>query len=184
MTFGAACPSPQIDASLRTCDSDSSADKSQALSFINLAAWWVPSRHGEHWPQLSSTKNSMAFVAASRALSCWLSTTTAADPIKQPCSCRVSKSSGISANREGNIPPDAPPGRYPYKSCPSSIPPQNSSTNSIREIPAGAILTPGFLTLPLTLKLLRPFRPRLPKLVNHDAPRSKVSRTQYRVSKL
>ena len=46
-------------------------------------------------------------------------TTTAAEPIKQPCSCNVSKSSGILSNFAGSIPPEAPPGKYALNVCPS-----------------------------------------------------------------
>ena len=38
-------------------------------------------------------------------------TTIAADPIKQPYSCTVSKSRGMFPRLAGKIPPDAPPGR-------------------------------------------------------------------------
>ena len=52
-----------------------------SISFTALA---VPTRQGVHWPQLSCAKKRIMFRAASRALSCWLSTMTAADPMKQP----------------------------------------------------------------------------------------------------
>ena len=54
-------------------------------------------------------------------------TTTAAEPIKHPCSCSVSKSRGILSNFAGSIPPEAPPGKYALNVCPSWIPPQYSS---------------------------------------------------------
>jgi hypothetical protein len=38
--------------------------------------------------------------------------TIAADPMKQPYSFKVSKSSAISPIDAGRIPPDAPPGKY------------------------------------------------------------------------
>ena len=109
---------------------------------------------------------------------------TAAEPIKQPYFCSVSKSSGIWFIVAGKIPPDAPPGRYAYKRCPGSIPPQYSSISSCTVIPAGASLTPGLQTRPLTLKLRKPFLPFRPKELNHSGPRSRISLTQYRVSKL
>ena len=53
--------------------------------------------------------------AASTAVSWWFalndSTITAAEPMKPPCGCKVSKSSGTSAKRAGKMPPDAPPGK-------------------------------------------------------------------------
>ena len=39
----------------------------------------------------------------------------AAEPIKHPCSCRVSKSKGTLSMEAGKIPPEAPPGRYALK---------------------------------------------------------------------
>jgi hypothetical protein len=49
--------------------------------------------------------------AAAAAESCCDSTITPAEPMKQPCGCSVSKSSGMSASAAGRMPPDAPPGR-------------------------------------------------------------------------
>ena len=39
------------------------------------------------------------------------STMTAAEPMKQPYGCSVSKSSGMSPIDAGRMPPEAPPGR-------------------------------------------------------------------------
>jgi hypothetical protein len=78
---------------------------------MSFAALPVPTRHGVHWPQLSCSKNRIMLSAASRALSAFDSTMTAADPMKQPCGCSVSKSSGMFAMFAGRMPPDAPPGR-------------------------------------------------------------------------
>ena len=36
---------------------------------------------------------------------------TAAEPMKQPYGCSVSKSSGMLASDAGRMPPEAPPGR-------------------------------------------------------------------------
>jgi hypothetical protein len=38
-------------------------------------------------------------------------TTTAAEPMKQPCGSSVPKSSGMSSIDAGRMPPEAPPGR-------------------------------------------------------------------------
>ena len=89
-------------------------------------------------------------------------TTTAAEPIKHPCSCSVSKSRGILSNFAGSIPPEAPPGKYALNVCPSCIPPQYSSISCFIVIPAGASFTPGFFTLPDTENVLRPFLPLRP----------------------
>jgi hypothetical protein len=73
----------------------------------------VPTRHGVHWPHDSSAKNFMTLRAAAVAVSLSDSTTTAAEPMKQPYWLSVSKSSGTFAIDAGRMPPDAPPGRYP-----------------------------------------------------------------------
>ena len=66
---------------------------------INWAAFSVPTRHGVHWPQLSSSKNLMR-LSATAFISSWSDRiTTAWEPTKQPYFSRVPKSSGISAMR-------------------------------------------------------------------------------------
>ena len=109
--LGAACPSPQIDASIIACDRSASSGLSQRGSRISATAFSVPTRHGVHWPHDSSAKNSIMFSAASRARSWCDRMITAAEPMKQPCGCSVSKSSGMSPIDAGRMPPDAPPGR-------------------------------------------------------------------------
>ena len=71
----------------------------------------MPTRHGVHWPHDSSEKNFITLRAAPAAVSWFDSTTIAAEPMKQPYSFNVSKSSGTSAFDAGRMPPDAPPGR-------------------------------------------------------------------------
>ena len=71
----------------------------------------MPTRHGVHWPHDSSAKNFITLRAAPAAVSWFDSTTIAAEPMKQPYSFSVSKSSGMSAFDAGRMPPDAPPGR-------------------------------------------------------------------------
>ena len=110
--FGAACPSPQIEASAIACDSSSRSAASHFGASMSLAAFAVPARQGVHWPQDSSSKKRIMLSAASRALSWSESTITAAEPMKQPCGCSVSKSSGMSPIDAGRMPPEAPPGRY------------------------------------------------------------------------
>ena len=56
--------------------------------------------------------------AASRARSCCERTITAAEPMKQPCGCSVSKSSGMSPSDAGRMPPDAPPGQVAVELVP------------------------------------------------------------------
>jgi hypothetical protein len=46
----------------------------------------------KYFPEEIKSKNFMALIANSLALSCLEKTTTAAEPIKQPCSLSVSKS--------------------------------------------------------------------------------------------
>src|SRR5262245_36859183 len=110
--FGAAWPSPQIDASRIAVDSSSRSFTSQGPLAISLAAFSVPTRQGVHWPQLSSSKNFIRFNAAALISSLSDRITTACDPTKQPYFSRVPKSSGISAIEAGRMPPDGPPGRY------------------------------------------------------------------------
>src|SRR5262245_46175121 len=55
--FGAAWPRPQIEASRMAAESSSSSFSFHGPRAISLAAFSVPTRHGVHWPQLSSSKN-------------------------------------------------------------------------------------------------------------------------------
>src|SRR5437660_6671762 len=109
--LGAAWPSPQIEASIIACESSASSGWFQRRSFMSSTAFAVPTRHGVHLPQDSSWKNLIRLSAAAAARSRCDSTTTAAEPMKQPCGCSVSKSSGMSAFAAGRMPPEAPPGR-------------------------------------------------------------------------
>src|SRR5262249_15489518 len=94
--FGAACPSPQIDASRMATDSSLRSFSSQLLFIISFTAFSVPARQGVHWPQLSSSKKRMRLSAASLMSSRSDKITTAAEPMKLPCGSRVPKSSGMS----------------------------------------------------------------------------------------
>src|SRR5512145_2300928 len=182
--FAAACPRPQIDASVIARLTSSMRLSSHRGRSINLTSFSVPTRHGVHWPHDSSSKK-RSRLSATRFMSSWSeSTTTAAEPMKHPCCSSVPKSSGRSPIDAGRIPPDAPPGRYPLKAWPCCIPPQYSSINSRTEMPAGASFTPGSLIRPDTEKLRSPVRPRRPWPVNHCAAFSTMSRTQYTVSTL
>src|SRR5665213_1397047 len=148
--FEAAWPRPQIEASRIAWLNWSSNSRFQTGRSISSAAFWVPTRQGVHWPQLSSSKNRIKLSAAPFTLSCSDRMITPAEPMKQPYFSRVPKSSGISSIDAGRMPPDAPPGRYARKVCPSAMPPQNSSISSRTVIPAGASFMPGFLTRPDT----------------------------------
>src|SRR5258705_3283830 len=109
--FEAAWPSPQIDASRMTWLSSSSSSRFQTGFSINSAAFWVPTRHGVHWPQLSSSKKRIRFSAAAFTLSCSDRMMIAAEPMKQPYFSSVPKSSGMLSIEAGRMPPDAPPGK-------------------------------------------------------------------------
>src|SRR6516165_10215396 len=109
--FDAACPSPQIEASRIAWLNSSSSARFQTGRCISSAAFWVPTRHGVHWPQLSSSKNFIRLSATAFISSLSDRITTACDPTKQPCFSSVPKSSGISAIDAGKMPPEAPPGR-------------------------------------------------------------------------
>ena len=67
--FEAAWPSPQIEASRIAWLNWSSSSRFQTGRSIRIAAFWVPTRHGVHWPQLSSSKNFIRFSAAPFTLS-------------------------------------------------------------------------------------------------------------------
>src|ERR1700739_4026156 len=54
--FEAACPRPQIDASRIAWLNSSSKARFQIGRSIRIAAFSVPTRHGVHWPPLSSSK--------------------------------------------------------------------------------------------------------------------------------
>src|ERR1700751_6422247 len=77
--FEAACPRPQIDASRIAWLNSSSRARFQIGRSISCAAFWVPARHGVHWPQLSSSKKRIRFKAASLTLSCCDRITIAAE---------------------------------------------------------------------------------------------------------
>ena len=110
--FGAACPRPQIDASIMACDSSASNGWFHLRCFHQrhrlggadaagraLAAGLVV----EELHQVDRRFRRLVPVAAE--------ITTAAEPMKQPCGCSVSKSSGMSPFDAGRMPPEAPPGQ-------------------------------------------------------------------------
>src|SRR5471030_3291796 len=109
--FEAAWPRPQIDASRIAWLNSSSNSRFQTGLSISSAAFWVPTRQGVHWPQLSSSKKRIRFSAAPFTLSCSDRMITAAEPMKQPYFSSVPKSSGMLSIEAGKMPPDAPPGR-------------------------------------------------------------------------
>src|SRR5712692_3929489 len=109
--FEAAWPRPQIDASRIAWLNSSSNSRSQTGFSISSAAFWVPTRQGVHWPQLSSSKKRIRFSAAPFTLSWSDRMMTAAEPMKQPYFSSVPKSSGILSIDAGRMPPEAPPGR-------------------------------------------------------------------------
>src|ERR1700723_4545553 len=100
-----------MEASIIACKSSFISGPPPRFDSINWSALTVPTRQGVHWPQDSSEKNFIRFRAVPDAVSRFENTTIAADPMKQPYSFNVSKSSGISALEAGRIPPDAPPGK-------------------------------------------------------------------------
>src|SRR5579859_112834 len=65
----AAWPRPQIEASRIAWLNSSSNSRFQIGLSINCAAFWVPTRQGVHWPQLSSSKKRIRFSAAPFTLS-------------------------------------------------------------------------------------------------------------------
>ena len=75
-------------------------------------AFAVPARQGVHWPHDSSAKKRITLRAATAARSLSDRTMIAAEPMKHPYGCSVSKSSGTSPRLAGSMPPEAPPGRY------------------------------------------------------------------------
>src|SRR5882757_197298 len=109
--FEAAWPRPQIDASRIAWLNSSSNSRFHAPRCISSAAFWVPTRQGVHWPQLSSSKKRIRFSAAPFTLSCSDRMITAAEPMKQPYFSSVPKSSGMLSIAAGRMPPEAPPGR-------------------------------------------------------------------------
>src|SRR5260370_9483941 len=109
--FEAAWPRPQIDASRIAWLNSSSNSRSQTGFSIKIAAFWVPTRQGVHWPHLSSPKKRIRFSAAPFTLSCSDRMMTAAEPIKQPYFSSVPKSSGMLSINAGRMPPERPPGR-------------------------------------------------------------------------
>src|SRR5215211_6567810 len=109
--FGAACPSPQIEASAITWESSDNRLMSHLGSAMSLTAFSQPTRQGVHWPQDSSAKNLRRFTATARMSSLSERITIACEPTKQPYCSSWPKSSGRSAMLAGRTPPEAPPGR-------------------------------------------------------------------------
>src|SRR6185437_9023708 len=87
--FGAAWPSPQIEASRMAVESSVSSEGFQGPLAISLAAFSLPTRQGVHWPQLSSSKNRIKLRATAFISSLSDKITTACDPTKQPYFSRV-----------------------------------------------------------------------------------------------
>ena len=83
---------------------------SQLSAAMSFTAFSQPTRQGVHCPQLSSSKKRSMLSAASFALSLSDSTTTAAEPMNDPCGWSVSKSSGTSSSDAGRSPEEGPPG--------------------------------------------------------------------------
>src|SRR6202023_2131116 len=110
----AAWPRPQIDASRIAWPNSSSSSRFQTGFSIKSAAFWVPTRHGVHWPQLSSSKKRIRLSAAPFTLSCSERMMTAAEPMKHPYFSSVPKSSGMLSIEAGKMPPEAPPGKYAW----------------------------------------------------------------------
>ena len=104
MGLGAAWPSPQIDASAIACD----RSVQQRLVPAPRASARPPSpcRRGTACIGRTTRRRRIRIMlsAASRARSWCDSTTTAAEPMKQPCGCSVSKSSGTSPSDAGRMP--------------------------------------------------------------------------------
>src|SRR6202007_2336215 len=87
--FEAAWPRPQIEASRIAWLSSSSSSRFHTGFCINSAAFWVPTRQGVHWPQLSSSKKRIRLSAAPFTLSFCDRITIAAEPMKPPYFSRV-----------------------------------------------------------------------------------------------
>ena len=100
-----------MEASRRVCARACRRAGSQSSARTCSSSFSVPRRQGVHWPQDSSAKKASRLSATARSSSWSESTMIAAEPMKQPWGCRVSKSSGRSASAAGRMPPEAPPGR-------------------------------------------------------------------------
>src|SRR5436309_15812833 len=109
--LGAACPSPQIEASRIAADSSFNNASSHDPVAISLTAFSVPARQGVHWPQLSSSKKRIRLSATAFMSSLSDRMTTAFDPTNQPYFSSVPKSKGSSAIEVGRMSHDAPSGR-------------------------------------------------------------------------
>src|SRR5262249_8674051 len=138
-----------MDASAITCDRSSMSCAFQLPRLSKLTAFSVPLRQGVHWPQLSYSKKRMRLSATALVSSLSERTTTAWLPTKQPDGSSPPESRGKSDMEAGGRAREAPPGRYPLKWWPSSMPPQ-WAISSLHVEPAAVSTTPGFLTRPDT----------------------------------
>src|SRR5262249_11435761 len=119
--LGAAWPSPQIDASRMAWASSFNSSASQSSRSSSATALSQPTRQGVHGQQDSSLKKRKRLSTTAPMSSRWEKITIAWLPTTEPYLSRVPKSSGRSASLAGRTPPEAPPGRYALKVCPSSM---------------------------------------------------------------
>ena len=98
--FGAAWPRPQIEASRITCDRSASSGRSHLRLRRSAPRPWRCRRGRACTGRRTRARRSASGCAPRRRRVSWSdSTITAAEPMKQPCGCSVSKSSGRSASR-------------------------------------------------------------------------------------
>ena len=117
----------------------------------------VPTRHGTHWPQLSSRKNCAMRASTGPIGTVRSSTSTTPEPSVAPAARVSSKVSGSSRSAAPTNVPAAPPSST---AAGSSAPARSSSARSVT--PNGSSYRPGRATLPLTQNSRVPGEPAVP----------------------
>ena len=165
-------PQPQSTSAM-TCVSSCNRPR-QCGTVISFTAFSVPARHGVHWRNSHPRKTQK--IERHRLHVVLVGEDHHRADSKTSLGPSVPKSSGMSAIAAGNMPPEAPPGRWPRRHALG-----HAAAELVDQLacgPAGAILTPGSCTRPDTEKVRNPLRPLRPWLVNQSAPFSTRSRIQ------
>src|SRR5581483_9984108 len=113
--FGADWPRPQRLVFLSRSQSSSSIFRSCSVAVRSVIAlnmrciWYVPTRHGTHFPQDSVMQKSMKYLATSTMQELSSITIMPPDPMMEPALASDSYSTGISRVSLGRHPSEGPP---------------------------------------------------------------------------
>src|SRR6478735_3769880 len=192
IALAAVCPRPQIDASrMATAISSSRATssatvprgRSDARRRSASCCRTVPTRHGTHWPQLSSRKKAAIRSRIGTRSTASSKTMTTPEPSVAPAARVASNESSRSSESGPTNPPAAPPSSTARSVPPPATPPAASST-SRSVTPNGASYRPGRSTQPDRHSRRVPVDCSVPICANAAPPSSTMSSTLIRLSTL